>query len=239
MSWFKHRESDEMAGLRAEVQSLQGHLAADVSTLDPGPEPLCRQAMADASKRDNAAGTLLSRAPAELRVALRIVVEGLHATRVVREHRACPWGRTCPPSPPPATVDAPTPVSVGEQHHRLLAVPPRAAALLPRRLHRRHPGAGRLLPDAVLEEGHDDRRCRRRRRLGWRRVTAPPCRPRSGRNRSSRPGRRRTPPNKVGTRTRLGGTPGDHAPGHQAETSTCVRLWRGDPRTRLSASHVT
>ncbi len=39
MSWFKHRESDEMAGLRAEVQSLQGRLAADVSILDPGQDP--------------------------------------------------------------------------------------------------------------------------------------------------------------------------------------------------------
>jgi len=117
MSWFKHRESDEMAGLHAEVQSLQGRLAADVSTLDPGQDPLCRQAMSDASERSNAAGALLSQAttPAEMRVALRIVVEGLQATRVVREHRGLPLGPDLPDVTSPATVLTPTPVSLGEQ----------------------------------------------------------------------------------------------------------------------------
>ncbi len=115
MSWFKHRESDEMAGLRAEVQSPQGRLAADVSTLDPGQDPLCRQAMSDASERSNAAGALLSQAatPAEMRVALRIVVEGLQATRV-REHRGLPLGPDLPDVTSPATVLTPTPVSLGE-----------------------------------------------------------------------------------------------------------------------------
>lgn len=117
MSWMKHRDSDEMAGLRAEVQSLQGRLAADVSNLDPGEDPMCRQAMTDASERNNAAGALLARAsaPSEMRVALRIVVEGLQATRVIREHQGLSLGADLPDITSPATVQAPTPVFLGKQ----------------------------------------------------------------------------------------------------------------------------
>ena len=111
---FTRRESDEVAGLRAEVESLQSRLAADVSTLDPGDSALCRQAMSDASERNNAAGGLLSRAKKvpELRVALRIVVEGLQATRVVREHQGLSLGPDLPDVTSAATVAEPTPVTV-------------------------------------------------------------------------------------------------------------------------------
>ena len=117
MSWLKHRESDEMAGLRAEVQSLQGRLAADVSNLDPGEDPMCRQAMTDASERNNAAGALLAEAsaPSEMRVALRIVVEGLQATRVIRAHQGLSPGADLPDITTPATVQSPTSVLLGEQ----------------------------------------------------------------------------------------------------------------------------
>src|SRR3982074_1714751 len=52
----------QLAALRAEVQSLQARLSADVSTLDPGDDPMSRQALADASERQTAAGSLLATA---------------------------------------------------------------------------------------------------------------------------------------------------------------------------------
>jgi len=69
--------------------------------------------MNDASERNNAAGGLLDRAhtAAEMRVALRIVVEGLQATRVVREH----LGPDLPDVTSPATVHTPTSVNIGDQ----------------------------------------------------------------------------------------------------------------------------
>lgn len=117
MGMFTRREDREVAGLRAEAESLQSRLASDVSTLDPGDSALCRQAMNDASERNNAAGGLLARAgtAAEMRVALRIVVEGLQATRVVREHQVLSLGPDLPDVTSPATVQTPTPVNVGDQ----------------------------------------------------------------------------------------------------------------------------
>jgi len=117
MGMSTRREDREVAGLRAEAESLQSRLASDVSTLDPGDSALCRQAMNDASERNNAAGGLLARAgtAAEMRVGLRIVVEGLQATRVVREHQGLPLGPDLPDVTSPATVQTPTPVNVGDQ----------------------------------------------------------------------------------------------------------------------------
>jgi len=114
MGMFNRRASAEVAGLRAEVDSLQSRLVADVSTLDPGDSALCRQAMSDASERNNAAGGLLARAStaAEMRVAVRIVVEGLQATRVVREHQGLSLGPELPDVTSAATVNQPTPVTV-------------------------------------------------------------------------------------------------------------------------------
>jgi hypothetical protein len=39
MGMFARREDREVAGLRAEAESLQSRLASDVSTLDPGDSP--------------------------------------------------------------------------------------------------------------------------------------------------------------------------------------------------------
>ena len=111
------RDRDRVAGLRAEVDSLQARLAADVSNLDPGDDPVCRQALADASERSNAAGALMSRAvsAAEFDVAKRTVLEGLTATRLVRERQGLPLGPDLPTDP--RTVDAATRVEVdGEEH---------------------------------------------------------------------------------------------------------------------------
>jgi len=115
MGMFTRREDREVAGLRAEAESLQSRLASDVSTLDPGDSALCRQAMNDASERNNAAGGLLARAGTAAEMALRIVVEGLQATRVVREHQGLPLGPDLPEVTSPATVQTPTPVNVGDQ----------------------------------------------------------------------------------------------------------------------------
>jgi len=71
---------------------LQARLAADVSNLDPGDDPVCRPAIVDASERATAAGALMSRArgAGEFDVAKRTVLEGLTATRLVRERLGPP-----------------------------------------------------------------------------------------------------------------------------------------------------
>jgi hypothetical protein len=109
----KRAEQEQIAALRAEVQSLQARLSADVSTLDPGDDPMSRQALADASERQTAAGSLLATATTlgELRVAQRIAVEGLTATRLVRERRGLPLGPDLPDLAMP-TVNSPTTVNV-------------------------------------------------------------------------------------------------------------------------------
>jgi hypothetical protein len=56
-----------------------------------------------------------ARTAGEMRVALRIVVEGLQATRVVREHLGLALGPELPDVTGPATVQAPTPVNIGDQ----------------------------------------------------------------------------------------------------------------------------
>jgi hypothetical protein len=86
----------------------------------------------DTGQRITTGDPYASTTPAEMRVALRIVVEGLQATRVVREHRGLPLGPDLPDVTSPATVLTPTPVSLGEQsNHRVPRLPPRTAALLP------------------------------------------------------------------------------------------------------------
>jgi len=109
------RDQDRAAGLRADVDSLQARLAADVSNLDPGNDPVCRQALVDASERASAAGALMSRARSagEFDVAKRTVVEGLTATRLVRERLGLPLGPDLPPDG--RTVDAATRVEVEGQ----------------------------------------------------------------------------------------------------------------------------
>jgi len=111
------RDQDRAAGLRADVDSLQARLAADVSNLDPGNDPVCRQALVDASERASAAGALMSRARSagEFDVAKRTVLEGLTATRLVRERLGLPLGPDLPPDG--RTVDAATRVEVEGQQY--------------------------------------------------------------------------------------------------------------------------
>lgn len=111
------RERERLVGLRADVDSLQARLASDVSTLDPGDDPIARQALNDASERESAAGALMARAStiAELDVAKRIVLEGLFGTRLVRQRRGLPTGPDLPSDP--RTVHSPTQVDIGGERH--------------------------------------------------------------------------------------------------------------------------
>lgn len=111
------KQQEQVNALRAEVGSLQARLAADISNLDGGTDPVSRQAMADAAERFNAAGSVLDTASSvgELRVARRTAVEGLTATRIVRQRLGLPLGADLPALE--ATVDEPTPVlHEGEEH---------------------------------------------------------------------------------------------------------------------------
>ena len=115
---FASRRQEQLAAERADVSSWQARLAADISNLDPGTDPASRQAMADASERYNAAGGILSSASTvgELRVAKRIVVEGLTATRIIRGTQGLPLGPELPDLGA-ATVDQPTTViHDGDEH---------------------------------------------------------------------------------------------------------------------------
>lgn len=79
--------TQELADLRADVESLYGRLGSDVQLLAPGDDPVAEQALADAAERYTATGALLARAdsPGEFAAARRTAVEGITAARVVRE----------------------------------------------------------------------------------------------------------------------------------------------------------
>jgi hypothetical protein len=82
----KRRTEQLNEGLRAEVEQLYDRLAADVLNLDAGDNAVARQALADASERYSACGSLLATAdsPAEFAAARRTAVEGLTAARTAR-----------------------------------------------------------------------------------------------------------------------------------------------------------
>lgn len=122
MAMFGSRRHEELAALRAEVDSAQARLAADISNLEAGQDLMSRQAMSDAGERYTAAGSLLSTASSagELMVAKRIVAEGLTATRLVRQKQGLPQ------------------------------LPSRFAALFRRGSRRVHTGSSGLLPHPIL-----------------------------------------------------------------------------------------
>jgi hypothetical protein len=111
------KQQEQLGALRAEVGSLQGRLAADINNLNAGDDAVSRQALVDAAERFNSAGSLLDTAKSagELQVAMRVVVEGLTATRIVRERQGLPLGADLPE--PANTVPEPTAVlHDGEEH---------------------------------------------------------------------------------------------------------------------------
>lgn len=103
-----HRQQHEdpvLGQIRADIASLDARLASDVSGLDDGGDPVCRQALLDAGERLQVAGGLKAGATTlgELRVVRRTLIEGLASTRLVREKRGLPLGPDLPP------IDEPTP----------------------------------------------------------------------------------------------------------------------------------
>ena len=85
----------------ADVSSLRDRLGHDVRSLEPGDDPVARQAMADASERYSTASTLLERArsDAQLRTAWLATVEGLAATQTVRQRLGLDLGPPVPTMP--------------------------------------------------------------------------------------------------------------------------------------------
>ena len=100
-AWEPPAEPVLPAVTAADVSSLRDRLGHDVSTLQPGEDPVARQAMADASERYSTASTLLERAgsDAQLRTAWLAAVEGLAAARVVRERLGLDPGPPVPQLP--------------------------------------------------------------------------------------------------------------------------------------------
>jgi len=83
----RRRQRRALQGARAEVLSAYDRLGSDVSTLQPGDDATAKQALADAAERYSATGSLLSSANSEREYAAarRTALEGLAATRVVRQ----------------------------------------------------------------------------------------------------------------------------------------------------------
>jgi hypothetical protein len=107
-------------GLRAEVEQLYDRLAADVLNLDAGDNAVARQALADASERYSACGSLLASAdsPAEVAAARRTAVEGLTAARTARTALGIDPGPPIPLVPGDGPqLAGPQRVSVGGQDY--------------------------------------------------------------------------------------------------------------------------
>jgi len=144
----------------ADVSSLRDRLGHDVRSLEPGPDPVARQAMADASERYSTASTLLERASsdAQLRTAWLAAVEGLAATQTVRQRLGLDLG---PPVPSlPSAGPAPTrPARRGPARSARTARRTSRRARADRRTARPGTSAGDRARRSV-SPGGSDRRCR-------------------------------------------------------------------------------
>ena len=98
----RRRRQRELEGRRAEVLSLYDRLGADVQNLDPGDDPVARQALVDAAERYTATGSQLSHADThgEYDVARRTALEGLQAARTARKKLGLDPGPDLPPIAP-------------------------------------------------------------------------------------------------------------------------------------------
>lgn len=103
----------------ADVVSLRDRLGHDVRTLDPGTDPVSRQALADASERLSTCSTLLdnARSDAQLRTAWLAAVEGLTASRLVRTRAGLDPGPEIPLPPTGPQLQAPTRIDVDGRSH--------------------------------------------------------------------------------------------------------------------------
>jgi hypothetical protein len=108
-----HHHTDEaFLAAHAEVEALYQRLGHDVRTLDDGGDPASRQALTDAGERYNTAGAQLAHATTtvELAVLRSIVVDGLHATRLIRTPPGLdPRPEPAVVPPPAAQADEPVP----------------------------------------------------------------------------------------------------------------------------------
>jgi hypothetical protein len=119
----KRLEQDRFDAARGETESLYQRLGSDVRTLVPGDDKVAAQALADASERFNAAGSLLvnSKTVNDLRAVRRTAIEGLTAARVVRERQGLDPGPDLPPIDPAASgpqLQAPQDVEVSGSTYR-------------------------------------------------------------------------------------------------------------------------
>jgi hypothetical protein len=104
-----HHKDEAFLAAHAEVEALYQRLGHDIETLDDGGDPASRQALTDAGERYNTAGAQLGSATTtgELAVIRSIVVDGLHATRVIRTHQGLD------PGPDPALPTPAAPAAAG------------------------------------------------------------------------------------------------------------------------------
>lgn len=108
---FRRHDDPQLSAARADVDALLQRLGRDVTSLSDNGDPLCRQALFDASERYQTAADQFARARsvAELLVVRSIAVEGLQSTRTVRTRQGLDPG----PDPTPA----PAPSAPAEVHH--------------------------------------------------------------------------------------------------------------------------
>ncbi|UQX89707.1 hypothetical protein M6D93_06815 [Jatrophihabitans telluris] len=98
--WRRRRkERRALADARAVVQPLYDRLAAEVSSLQPGGNPVAKQALADAAERFTSTGSQLATATsvAQLGGARRSALEGLQAARTARAALGLDPGPDLPP----------------------------------------------------------------------------------------------------------------------------------------------
>jgi hypothetical protein len=107
--------------VEADVVSMLSRLGRDVRELDPGPDPVARQALADASERWTTSRDVLERADSQelLRTAWVAAVEGLEAAAVVRRRLGLDPGPPVPalPGSGPALTAATDVVVDGQVRH--------------------------------------------------------------------------------------------------------------------------
>lgn len=116
----KQKRLKDLEDARADVESLYHRLGSDVSLLFAGDDKVAQQALTDAGERYNATGALMAKADTlgEFAAARRTAVEGLAATRLVRERIGLDPGPEVPL--PPGSVPAlqePARVKVGEEEY--------------------------------------------------------------------------------------------------------------------------
>jgi len=112
--------TQELADLRADVESLYGRLGSDVQLLAPGDDPVAEQALADAAERYGATGALMARAgsPGEFAAARRTAIEGITAARVVRERLGLDPGPDVPmPAAEVPTLVEESRVRIGDEEY--------------------------------------------------------------------------------------------------------------------------